>query len=193
MGRNGNRVGYPRSRGGFVYLIRSGEHVKIGVAANVARRLTNLQTAHVSPLVVLGAIEFGDPLDAEKQAHERFAAQRVRGEWFAMTDGETKEALAFLSELAGPVNEPVAEPLPSLWSRLKSVPEWVKINRYTSRNLLYLRYVWWRDPANKALGRDVAYIAPLNPKRTTNSVSPMLMAQYVSQSKDRVGRPTNAN
>lgn len=55
--------------------------IKIGRTANIASRFLRLQTGHAKPLRLLAAM----PGDAavERELHERFADQRVHGEWFA--------------------------------------------------------------------------------------------------------------
>ena len=66
-----------------VYFIRAGDvgPVKIGWAADVEERRGDLQTAHYEPLHLLRTID-GVPL-VEFWLHERFAANRLRGEWFS--------------------------------------------------------------------------------------------------------------
>lgn len=65
-----------------VYFIR--EHpdgfIKIGVARDAAGRMKSLQTASARDLRLLGTIPGGR--DVELRLHERFAGERVRGEWF---------------------------------------------------------------------------------------------------------------
>lgn len=65
-----------------VYFIQAGQHgpIKIGVASNVRKRLAALQTGHHTSLRIIGTV----PGDAalERELHQRFAAHRIRGEWF---------------------------------------------------------------------------------------------------------------
>lgn len=78
---------------GFVYFIRAGEQgpIKIGTALDVPRRLKKLQQAHSEKLTILAARKGGRV--TERKYHERFAALRIRGEWF-----EPSEAI--LTEVA---------------------------------------------------------------------------------------------
>lgn len=75
-----------------VYVIQSGSDgpVKIGVAADVWRRLKNLQTASSTRLRLLHVFEGG--AEEEKRLHQRFASARLGGEWFKpiseITSGE---------------------------------------------------------------------------------------------------------
>jgi hypothetical protein len=64
------------------YILRVGESgpVKIGKAEDVEGRMAALQTAHHEPLNLLRIVD--THFDTEAAFHERFAAQRIRGEWF---------------------------------------------------------------------------------------------------------------
>jgi hypothetical protein len=69
-----------------VYFITARETgtVKIGCARDPKDRLAKLQTASPAKLVLEATI-FGSH-ETEIQLHARFAEQRVRGEWFKLTD-----------------------------------------------------------------------------------------------------------
>ncbi|TDR90352.1 GIY-YIG nuclease family protein [Enterovirga rhinocerotis] len=67
-------------RHGKVYVVASGEHIKIGFASDPGRRLASLQTASPFKLVTV-AIFAGSTLD-ERALHRRFAGQQAVGEWF---------------------------------------------------------------------------------------------------------------
>lgn len=66
----------------MIYFIRNMEngHVKIGTSRNPWKRLQALQTASSQPFRLLGIIHGGKRREAK--LHERFAAFRIRGEWF---------------------------------------------------------------------------------------------------------------
>lgn len=66
----------------MVYFIQQGLDgpIKVGTADNPDGRLSQLQTAHVEKLY-LRAVRRGG-YELERQLHERFAAGRIRGEWF---------------------------------------------------------------------------------------------------------------
>lgn len=68
-----------------VYFIQAGEDgpVKIGVAKNPEKRLPALQVNCVAKLRPLGVVN-GDR-ETERSLHARFAASRVRGEWFGLS------------------------------------------------------------------------------------------------------------
>lgn len=65
-----------------VYFIEdeAGDCIKIGVARRPRSRLSELQTGHASKLRLIAHVPGGKDLEAE--LHRRFAAHRIRGEWF---------------------------------------------------------------------------------------------------------------
>lgn len=73
---------------GFVYFIFSDitECIKIGVAVDPWRRLDAFQTSCPEELGLVGYIQAGDAYALERQWHNRFYRERVRGEWFRFTD-----------------------------------------------------------------------------------------------------------
>lgn len=78
-----------------VYYIRFGDRLKIGTSSNPRARLAQLWHEEVL------AFERGDRR-LERRRHERFAAQRLRGEWFRFDD----ELRAHVAEVAGGVEDP---------------------------------------------------------------------------------------
>ena len=65
-----------------VYFIREGRDgpIKIGYSVDVAVRLSTLQSSSSRTLVLLGVVPGG--AERERQLHDRFAGERIRGEWF---------------------------------------------------------------------------------------------------------------
>ncbi len=55
--------------------------IKIGHTANLIVRLRNLRLANALPLFLLASVE--GPTKLEREYHDRFAAHRLHGEWFA--------------------------------------------------------------------------------------------------------------
>jgi hypothetical protein len=77
-----------------IYFIEAGNYVKIGMTAGDVRlRLANLATSHYEDLRLLATIEA--PASLEFELHQRFAACRVRGEWFQKSD----DLLAFIEAI----------------------------------------------------------------------------------------------
>jgi hypothetical protein len=68
---------------GHIYFVMAQRHVKIGFATNVPSRVASLQTGNHLELSVQET--FSSYVEAEKMIHERFAKDRVRGEWFNLT------------------------------------------------------------------------------------------------------------
>jgi len=70
----------------FVYFIidRQRQVVKIGVSQFPQKRLASLQTSNPNPLELALFVTGGYPL--EKSLHERYAANRLSGEWFQLTE-----------------------------------------------------------------------------------------------------------
>lgn len=65
-----------------VYFIQSGDHIKIGITSGpIQKRLKALSTAHHQDLVLLAVVE-DQTGRMEMELHQRFASDRVRGEWF---------------------------------------------------------------------------------------------------------------
>lgn len=64
------------------YIIQAGPTgpVKIGRADDPEARLASLQTGQAEELRIIRLVD--TPYDCEAAFHERFAAQRLRGEWF---------------------------------------------------------------------------------------------------------------
>ncbi len=67
----------------MIYFMQADTLVKIGTAVDVGKRKQLLQTGCPFRIVVLGVMP-GGQWD-EKHLHGRFAAYRVRGEWFNLS------------------------------------------------------------------------------------------------------------
>lgn len=67
----------------WVYFVQVGDGgpIKIGITHDVAQRLAFLQTANPGDLRLLCSIRGGK--EVERELHARFAAFRLRGEWFS--------------------------------------------------------------------------------------------------------------
>jgi hypothetical protein len=71
-----------KSRGNFIYFIRAerGGPIKIGRSRAPKARLARLQTASALPLRLLACVPAST--EVEMLLHERFARERLEGEWF---------------------------------------------------------------------------------------------------------------
>lgn len=77
----------PHNRSGVVYFIgmeSDNSAVKIGFASKIEDRLSSLQTSSRHALKVLATIKATAKF--EKELHHKFAADRIRGEWFRRTE-----------------------------------------------------------------------------------------------------------
>ena len=83
---------------GCVYVIRAGatEYYKIGVANDVGHRLKNLQTAHYQELIVVRVFYSEEAYVLEKKIHALFDENRIRGEWFKLSQHDIEMIEGFV-------------------------------------------------------------------------------------------------
>jgi len=70
---------------GFVYLMKSGKHFKIGRSNCAERREFELRILLPEKLELIHKIKTDDPNGIEKYWHDRFKAKRKGGEWFELS------------------------------------------------------------------------------------------------------------
>src|SRR5216110_1895594 len=78
----------------FVYVIRAGEFIKIGVARDVSKRVQQMQVGCPYDTEVLMAWPCSDPYAFERRLHYQLRAYRHRGEWFIVNQGGLEKLLA---------------------------------------------------------------------------------------------------
>lgn len=74
-----------------VYLLKAGPNYKIGIAASVERRATDLQTGCPFPVEIIGQWAHGEVRKIERQLHEMFGHKKIRGEWFSLSDRDVDD------------------------------------------------------------------------------------------------------
>ncbi|MBM4307738.1 MAG: GIY-YIG nuclease family protein [Deltaproteobacteria bacterium] len=75
---------------GFVYLMKSGRHFKIGRSKSAEKREFELKILLPEKLELIHKIKTDDPVGIEKYWHNRFRDRRKGGEWFGLSVGDVK-------------------------------------------------------------------------------------------------------
>lgn len=94
----------------FVYLIRSGNAIKIGSSASPENRCRELATGSPTPPELLATFPGGRQL--EKRLHHHFADKRQHLEWFALSNSDCAEIARLVA-----TGELDASPVPDVRDR----------------------------------------------------------------------------
>lgn len=78
-------------RQGWVYLLRTGWHYKIGRAKSVPDRVASLQTASPYQIEFICAVFVDDMHHEEARYHKMFSECRSSGEWFELTSEQVED------------------------------------------------------------------------------------------------------
>lgn len=111
----------------FVYVIRAGGPIKVGVARDVAARLATLQTGNPYVFELLAVLPGAH--DLEWQLHDRIKDHQMQGEWF----DPPPEFLEFVAGLSERMREAYADDgVAPPWKR--QMGEWRYRKRTSSRH-----------------------------------------------------------
>jgi hypothetical protein len=75
---------------GYVYLIKSGKHHKIGHSNSAGRREYELAIQLPERATTVHTISTDDPLGIEAYWHRRFESKRLNGEWFNLNAADIR-------------------------------------------------------------------------------------------------------
>lgn len=82
-------------KAGYVYVMRSGDLYKIGLAGNWEKRLKSLKTGNPNIEKVI-AKRVENCLEAETELHQKYKSKREAGEWFRLTQDDIPDIDKFL-------------------------------------------------------------------------------------------------
>jgi hypothetical protein len=68
-----------------MYIVEANGHFKIGVATNIKKRISSLQTSCPFKLSLLKTWQHDDALDLERLLHKKYKSFRCSGEWFKLS------------------------------------------------------------------------------------------------------------
>ena len=75
---------------GWVYLLKSGGHFKIGRSDELEDRIKRIQVSLPEKVTLIHAIKTDDPSGIEAYWHRRFHDRRANGEWFKLSAEDVK-------------------------------------------------------------------------------------------------------
>lgn len=126
---------------GWLYFVACPAHerVKIGRADSLPRRLREIQAMNPYPLVLLGVVYERRMLTGvwfdERMVHDLFAADRIHGEWFRLTD----RLRAWIDEHGLPLGVPIDEALEAWNDHIRAVQAAAKRNADITRKRMATR------------------------------------------------------
>lgn len=85
-----DKTGYARE---YIYFILSDKEIKIGRTDNITRRMKEIKRGHEHEQRLIAQLPYINVVEAEKVWHKHFAAYRLHGEWFGITEQMVNEAI----------------------------------------------------------------------------------------------------
>ena len=79
-----------RIQEGWVYLLQSGSHFKVGRSDELEKRIKQISISLPEKVELVHAIKTDDPPGIETYWHRRFADRRANGEWFALSSADVR-------------------------------------------------------------------------------------------------------
>lgn len=124
----------------YVYAVRAGDQLKVGLTGDLTKRLRHLQTGTGHTLEVVGHWEECDAARVEARMHDALAPYRLVGEWFACSDALAHVAHRYAELAALDPNEtyvPWHDGLPQSVAFI----DWIDDNDCPERELKMLLHV----------------------------------------------------
>lgn len=90
-----------RDATGFVYVVKCAGYYKIGATRNATQRIARFETSYPHDLKVHRVARVENMSLVESSLHTRFAAKRVKGEWFNLDSNDLRVIARLLPNAQG--------------------------------------------------------------------------------------------
>jgi len=87
----------PETKWGFIYVVKVGKHYKIGRAKNLENRVASYETANAGKVELVFSKEVKDYDKIEIELHQIFEENRVKGEWFKLSEKDIEMIKEYLN------------------------------------------------------------------------------------------------